>query len=122
MSSRFILPALALTVCLAQPKLPTQQDAKAFIEKAEATLAELNADEQQADWVKSTFITDDTEAMAGKANEKLIAETARLVNESQRLAGLKLPADVARKFLLLRLGLTVAAPSNPKETAELSRI
>ena len=48
---------------------------KAFIEKAEATLAELNADQQQAEWVKSTYITDDTEAIAAKADEKLIAET-----------------------------------------------
>jgi len=120
---RFILSPLALSLCLAQPrKAPTVQEAKEFIEKAEATLGELNADQQQADWVKSTYITDDTEAIAARADEKLIGETVRLVKESQRFASLKLPDDVARKFLLLRVGLTVAAPSNSQETAELSRI
>ena len=120
---RFILSSLTFSLCLAQVrKPPTAQEAKAFIEKAEAALAVLNADQQQTDWVKSTYITDDTEAIAARANEKLIAETVRLVKESQRFAALKLPDDVARKFLLLRLSLTVAAPSNPQETAELSRI
>ena len=119
MWSRLISSTLAVTVCLSAQ---TPQQAKAFIEKAEATLAELNADQQQTDWVKSTFITDDTESIAAKANEKLIAETVRLVKESQRYAKLKLPVDVARKFELLRLSLTVAAPANQKETAELSRI
>ena len=123
MSSRLILSALTLTVCIAQPrKQPTIEEAKAFIEKAEATLADLNADQQQADWVKSTYITDDTEALAAKAGEKLIAETVRLVKESRRFDSLKLSDEIARKFLLLRLGLTVAAPSNPQETGELSRI
>ncbi|HEY3739490.1 MAG TPA: M2 family metallopeptidase [Bryobacteraceae bacterium] len=121
---RFILPMLAAGVCLAQSARtpPTVEDAKAFIEKAESTLDVLNAEQQQTDWVKSTYITDDTEAIAARADEKLIGETVRLVHESQRFTGLKLPEDIARKFLLLRLSLTVAAPSDAKETAELSRI
>jgi peptidyl-dipeptidase A len=35
---------------------------------------------------------------------------------------LTLPADLARKMKLLRVSLTVAAPSDPKESEELTRI
>jgi peptidyl-dipeptidase A len=124
MSFRFILSWLIVcALSLSQTvKPPTVAEARDFIEKAESTLDALNAEQQQSDWVKSTYITDDTEAIAARADEKLIGETVRLVKEALRFSGLKLPEDIARKFQLLRLGLTVAAPGNPRETAELSRI
>ena len=45
---------------------------------------ELNIKAGRAEWVKSTFITDDTEAIAADANEILIAATTELAEQSRR--------------------------------------
>ena len=60
--------------------------------------------------------------MSAKLTERAIAATVELVKQSKRFDGLKLPEDLARKMKLLRLSLTVATPSDPKESEELTRI
>ena len=100
----------------------TAQEAKAFIEDAEAKLLALSVEANRAEWVKSTFITDDTELLAAKADERAIAATVELAKKSKRFDHLKLSPDVARKMKLLKLSLTIATPANPKEGEELTRI
>jgi peptidyl-dipeptidase A len=100
----------------------TVADAKAFLDAAEAKLLGLSVDSGRSDWVKDNFITDDTEILAAQADERVINATVELVKQSKRFDGLKLPADLARKMKLLRLSVTVATPSDPKESAELTRI
>src|SRR5271163_3724518 len=103
-------------------KPPTLAEARAFIDRAQSKLLELSVQDQRADWVKSTFITYDTEILAAKADEDQIAATMELAKESTRFSHLKMPEDMARQFQLLRLSLTLAAPSNPKEAQELTQI
>src|SRR5579872_7293620 len=93
-------------------------DARAFLDAAEAKLLALSVDSGRSDWVKDNFITDDTEILAAEADERVINATVELVKQSKRFDGLKLPADLARKMKLLRLSVTVATPSDPKESAE----
>jgi peptidyl-dipeptidase A len=101
---------------------PTVAEAKAFLDAAEAKLLTLSVESQRADWVKNTYITDDTETLAAKADERAIAATVDLVKQAKRFDALKLPDDLARKMKLLRLSLTVATPADPKESEELTRI
>lgn len=101
---------------------PTPAEAERFIADAERRLLELNIKYSQADWVKSTFITDDTEALSAAANKEVIAATTELAEQSRRFEGLDLPADTARKIKLLKLALTLPAPSNSAERDELTRI
>jgi len=109
--------------CLADnAKSPTLAEARAFIDRAQSKLLELSVEDQRADWVKSTYITYDTEILAAKADEDLIAATMQLAKESTRFKNLKMPEDMARQFRLLRLSLTLAAPSDPKESRELTQI
>jgi peptidyl-dipeptidase A len=114
-----VVPARAAASSAAPP---TPADAKAFIEGAEARLLELWIDQQRADWVYATFITDDTEMIQAAADRKVIDETVRLSKEAQRFKGLNLPPDVARKFALLPLSLSLVAPSDPVKSKELSEI
>jgi peptidyl-dipeptidase A len=100
----------------------TVQDAKKFLDDAEAKLLTLSNESGRADWVHSNFITDDTEAIASQADEKLIAEGVRLAKEATRFDGVALPADMARKMKLLKVGLVLAAPADPKESAEVTRL
>ncbi len=101
---------------------PTLGEARAFIDRAQAKLLELSIQQSRADWVKSTFITYDTEILAAKADEQAIAATMQLAKESTRFSQVKMPEEMARQFKLLRLSLTLAAPSDPKESQELTQI
>jgi peptidyl-dipeptidase A len=109
--------------CLADnSKSPTLAEARAFLDRAQSKLLELSVQDSRADWVRSTFITYDTEILAAKADEDQIAATMQLAKESTRFSHLKMPEDMARQFQLLRLSLTLAAPSNQKEAQELTQI
>ena len=116
----FVVFAVFLTSCAPAP--PTVGDAQKFIEDAESRLLKLNIDDQRADWVKSTFITDDTETIAAQADERAIAAQVELVKQAKRFAGLQLPPELARKFQLLRTSLTLATPADPALGAEVTRI
>jgi peptidyl-dipeptidase A len=120
--------AAALIVSLGIPArataapAPTPVEAKAFIEQSESRLLSLWIDAERASWVYSTFITDDTEAIQAQARQRVIDETVRLAKEARRFKGLALPADVARKFALLPISLSLVAPSDPVKSKELSEI
>lgn len=100
----------------------TPAEAEQFVVDAEKRLLELNIKYSRADWVKSTFITDDTEALSAEANKQVIEATTELAEQSRRFDGLNLPYDTARKIKLLKLALTLPAPSNPTEREELTKI
>ena len=105
----------------ADPKA-TPEQARKFIDDVEQKLLVLGVDSAQADWIKSTYITDDTEAIAAKLDERAIAATVRYAKEATRFDGLTLDPVTARKIKLLKLSLTIATPSDPKESEELTRI
>jgi peptidyl-dipeptidase A len=96
--------------------------ARAFVERAERQLLELNIRGSRAGWVQSTFITEDTQQIAAEANEALTAATTTIAREAAEYGRMKLPADLARKVQLLRLQLTLPAPTDPAKLAELTRI
>ena len=100
----------------------TAAQAKAFVEDAETKLLALANEASRASWVQSNFITDDTEILAAVANERVIAASVRYAKEAARFDGVKLSPELARKIQLLKNSLTLAAPSNPKESEELTQI
>ena len=108
---------------MASPSGPaTKDEAEKFIADAEKRLLDLNIKSGRADWVKSTYVTDDTEALAAQANENLIAATTELAEQSRRYEALDLSPDAKRKLKLLKLSLTLPAPKDSAERAELTRI
>lgn len=112
---------LAMNVA-AQATPPTLTEAQDFMNKAEAQLAELSVKVNRAGWVQENFITDDTEAMAADAIDQITAVTTDLVEQAKRFDGLAMPPDLARKFMLLKLGLTAPAPKDPKLRKEMTEI
>jgi peptidyl-dipeptidase A len=113
--------SLAVLACCTGRK-PSPEEARKFIDDVEQKLLILGVDSGRADWVKSTYITDDTETLAAKLDERAIAATVEYAKQSTRFDGLKLDAETARKIKLLKLSLTIATPSDPKESEELTRI
>jgi peptidyl-dipeptidase A len=101
---------------------PTVAEAQKFMDQAEARLAELSVKGNQANWIHENFITDDSEAIAAAVNDEITAVTTELVEKAKRFDGLKMPADLERKFLLLKLSLTAPAPKDPALRKELTQI
>jgi peptidyl-dipeptidase A len=100
----------------------TPEEARKFINDAEQKLLVLGIDAGRADWIKSTYITDDTEALSAKLDERVIAATVNYAKQATRFDGLKLDPVTARKLKLLKLSLTIATPANSKESEELTGI
>jgi peptidyl-dipeptidase A len=100
----------------------TPAEAQKFIDDAEKRLFDLNVKYSRADWVKSTFITDDTEVLSADANNAVITAVTELADQSRRFDGLDLPYDVARKMKLLKLSLVLPAPKDPAERDELTKL
>jgi peptidyl-dipeptidase A len=115
------LLAFPLLMTAASPP-PTIADAQAFMNRAEAELLKIGTMQQRSQWVQETYITDDTELLAASEDERVIARTTQLIEESKRFDSLKLPADLKRKFLLLRLSLTMPAPKDAKLREELTQV
>ncbi|HTS33511.1 MAG TPA: M2 family metallopeptidase [Thermoplasmata archaeon] len=100
---------------------PTPSDPAAFLRAAEAELLDLSVEASQADWVHATYITDDTQALAARANARLMASTLRWAKESAHLPAEGLSSEERRKARLLRLTLPLVAPSDPAAALELAR-
>jgi len=128
----FLLASLAIALMSSCAKGPesvsvsggkgTPAEAEKFMADAEKRLLDLSVKYSHADWVKSTFITDDTETLSADANKEVIAATTELADQSRRFDGLDLPYDVARKMKLLKLSLTLPAPKDPTERDELTKL
>jgi peptidyl-dipeptidase A len=115
--------ALALSAFAADaPKPPTVADAQAFLDKVERTLLDLSTVAGRADWIKSTYITYDSEILAAREDERAIAAGVAFAKQATRFDGLALPPDAARKMKLLKLSLTLATPAAKKESEELTQI
>ncbi|HET6862446.1 MAG TPA: M2 family metallopeptidase [Pyrinomonadaceae bacterium] len=107
------------------PQMSTNKsvgDADAFMKKAEARLLDLNIKAGRADWVRSTFITEDTENLSAEANDALIAATTELAEQAHSFEGQQLSPDLQRKIKLLKLSLTLPAPKDPAERNELTKL
>jgi peptidyl-dipeptidase A len=103
--------SLALCACAAAPQTapnpppqnPTASDAKAFIGKVNDEVKRLAVEASTADWIKNTFITDDTERNAASANDRLLAYGTDATKASRQFDGLPLDFDTARMIHLLRI-------------------
>jgi peptidyl-dipeptidase A len=115
-------PLLTLALLTGCASKPTPEEAKKFIDDAEQKLLVLGVDEGRADWVKATYITDDTEDIAAKLDERAINAAVEYAKQSTRFDGLALDPVTARKIKLLKLSLTIATPADPKESEELTHI
>ncbi len=117
---------LALMSCTDNPNVVSgagsKDEAEKFIADAEKRLLELNIKAGRADWVKSTFITDDTEALAADANETLIGATTELAEQARRYENADLSPESKRKLKLLKLLLTLPAPKDPNERSEVTKL
>ena len=101
---------------------PTPAEAAAFLANANATTQKLGIQQSEAGWVQQTFITDDTEAIAARANQAANEAGAKFAREAVRFDRVQVSPDERRQLNLLKVALVLATPSNAQESDELSKI
>src|SRR6478672_5806545 len=74
----------------------TVADVKAFLDNANETTKRLGIEQGRAGWVQQTYITDDTEAIAARANQLAIEAGARFAKEATRFDKVDVPAEARR--------------------------
>ena len=117
-----LLVVLVSSAAAAAPAAPTSDEARAFVQKVNEDLRGLTVKQSTADWIKSTYITEDTERASAWANDDLLAATRVFLEQAKRFDGVTLDADSARMIRLLRVNNTVLAPANAAHRAELTEI
>lgn len=123
MNTIIALVAALLTAQTQPPAKPaTADEAKAFVKKLDADLRKLWVRQSTAEWIKSTYITDDTERNAAAANEDAMAYLTQANKDALRFRGLKLDAQTERMLYLLRISTALPAPSNAEKRTELASI
>ncbi|NUP06748.1 MAG: M2 family metallopeptidase [Polyangiaceae bacterium] len=99
----------------------TVDEAKRFVADLDEGLRKIYREQARADWINQTYITSDTDQLAGDAKDQQMAYVTRKIKESVRFKDLAgLPPDVARQLELLRRGTDLPAPPDPKERRELA--
>ncbi len=117
-----VVLSAAVVACSSRASAPSAADAGAFLDNVSATTLKLGIDASRAGWVQQTFITDDTELLAAQANQASNDAGARFAKEATKFDHVDVAADKRRQLTLLKVGLVLAAPADPKESDELSKI
>jgi len=94
----------------------------AFLESANTTLLRLSNEANQAGWTQETYITPDTEAIAARASEALMNAITSFAKQAATFEAQTAPPLQQRQLTLLKNSLTMAAPSEANEAAELAKL
>ena len=107
-TAALVIAAMGAAACGKQgpagASAPTAADARQFLDTVNATMKRLDIEGNQAGWVQQNFITDDTEALDARVNQRVIdaIATYRKRGHAVRQASTS-PADQRRQLKLLKL-------------------
>lgn len=100
----------------------TASDADKFVAGLNEDLRRMTPYQQSAAWLQATYITDDSQMIASKANEEFLGWQSKKLEESKRFNTTKgMKPDTARAIMLLK-NVSAPAPSNPALQGELAKI
>jgi peptidyl-dipeptidase A len=112
----------AAVACNSSSNAPTPERARAFLAEVNETMLRLSTEQQQAGWIYSTFITDDTEALNARVNQAYIDAVAKYAKAAAAFDRTEVSPDERRQLNLLKLSLELVTPSDPKAAAEVTTI
>lgn len=108
---------------------PADKDAAAVARGARELVQRVNDesfDRQReasaAGWIAATYINDDSQLLAAKAQERDLAYQAGILAEARRYTDAKVDKDTRRAFDLMLKGNTVLPPARADDQAELTRL
>ena len=100
----------------------TDADTDAFVARINQEYKAVYPDLTAAQWLSSTYINDDTQAVAAKANERYLTMLNTWIKAAKPFEGQKMSPESARTILLLKLSTAMPPPDDKKKLEELTRI
>ncbi len=97
-------------------------DADALVARINREFKDTYPDLTAAQWLSSTYINDDSQIVAAKANERFLGQLNGWIRAAKPFEGQKMSPDSARAILLLKLSTAMPPPNDPKKLAELTQI
>jgi len=98
------------------------EGARKFLAEVNDTMLKLGIEQQQAGWIYSTFITEDTEALNARANQAFIDAIAKYAKQAASFDRTDVSVDERRQLNLLKLSLELVTPADPKAAAEVTTL
>ncbi len=98
----------------------TPEEAKRFVAGVNEQLKRYLVEASVAEWIKSTYITDDTEQNAAAAEERLLGYSSDAAHGATRFKDVKVDEDTGRMLYLLRIGSPVI--EDPAKRLEMTTL
>ncbi|HEY4582892.1 MAG TPA: M2 family metallopeptidase, partial [Lysobacter sp.] len=128
-----IAAALGLSACDRQPSPDAatgttaapdrgNENADQFIARVNAELKAMYPELTAAQWLSSTYIGDDSQILAAKANERFLTRLNGWIEQARRFEGQPMSPETARAIQLLKLQAAMPPPRDPAKLAELTQI
>jgi len=114
---------LAAPMTLAADPAPDKASGHAFVESMNAGLEARYVEPTAAEWVAETYITDDSQMLTARANERWLKWLSDEIDQARRFDGVKdLDPKDRRALEQIKLQTAMPAPKNPEHLAELTRL
>src|SRR5436190_12888957 len=112
-SAAILLASLAAACAAPQnTSTPAPADATKFLAGVNESMKKLEIESNQAGWVQQNFITDDTEAIAARVNQRVLDAIAKYAKDAVKYDNVTVPADQRRQLQLLKNALVMVTPSD----------
>ena len=126
MKLRHALLSLAIAACVSTPtfaqKAPAKENADQFVARINTQLKAMYPEITVPQWLAATYISDDTQMLAAKSDERWLTLLNQWIEEAKQFEGQKMSAESARTIQLLKLSASMPPPKNPEHLGELTRI
>ena len=101
---------------------PSGETADEFVARVNAEYKAAFPEMTSAQWLSSTYINDDSQRVAAKANERALAQLNAWIEEAKKFEGQPMSEDSKRALALLKLMTAMPAPKDPAKLSELAGI
>jgi peptidyl-dipeptidase A len=101
---------------------PANETADEFIARVNDEFRKSYTELSAAQWISSTYINDDSELVAAKANERWLTQLNGWIEQARRFEGQSMSPATARSISLLKLMSAMPAPRDPARLSELTQI
>jgi peptidyl-dipeptidase A len=97
-------------------------NADAFVARVNAEYKAMYPSLSAAQWLSSTYINDDSQAVASKANERYLLQLNSWIDQAKAYEGKSMTKESERAILLMKLATAMPPPKDAKKLEELTRI
>ena len=101
---------------------PEDETADQFIARVNDEIRQMYPEISAAQWLSSTYINDDSQLLAAKANERYLTQLNTWIGQAKRFEGQQMSPETARSIQLLKLATAMPAPTDPAKLQELTQI